>query len=379
MLKTVIVLLLSVLFFDVFGQAAIAGQVNAFIYHRFGESRYPSTNISVEIFAQQLAYLKEQNYQVLSLGEVVRRLQVGEPLPEKGAALCVDDAFTSFAAGAMPLLREYGYPISLFINTDAVGTQGYLSWAEIKALHEEGVEIGNHTASHAYLVEKEAGEDLSAWRQRIAADISKAQRQFKQHLGFEPNLFVYPYGEYSTEVVKIVKQLGFVAAFAQQSGVIHARHDLFSLPRFPMGGPFATFKGFKSKLRMKPLVVLEEEPSSPLVLTNPPELLLRIDAEDVDMSRVNCFVQGDNRCRVEDVAGRGSWYRVVADKPLSSRRNKYTLTVPGKKGVWHWYSHLWVNAKSPAVDEVLAGTVVESATRSETDSGEAIEAVKADQ
>ncbi len=111
-----------------------AGRVNTFIYHRFDESRYPSTNISAEIFTAQLTYLKEQNYQVLSLGEVARRLQLGEELPEKGAALCVDEAFISFAEVATPLLSEYGFPITQFVNTDAVGSRGYLDWDQLRKL-----------------------------------------------------------------------------------------------------------------------------------------------------------------------------------------------------------------------------------------------------
>lgn len=379
MLRTVVVLLAAVLLFMMIGSAAAAGRVNAFIYHRFGDSRYPSTNISAEIFAQQLAYLKQQNYQVLSLGEVVRRLTTGEPLPEQAAALCVDDAFVSFGAVAMPLLREYGYPVSLFVNTDAVGKPGYLSWDEIKALSDEGVEIGNHTATHAYLVEKRKNEDFAAWRKRIIADISRSQRQFKKHLGFAPSLFVYPYGEYSPEVIKIVKELGFVAAFAQQSGVIYAGHNLFTLPRFPMGGPYATLQGFKNKLRMKPLVVLEAVPFSPIVKTNPPELLLQIKAGDVDLRHINCFVQGDNSCQVAVVSGRQGWYRVVAEKPLSGRRNKYTLTASDKKGDWHWYSHLWVNADSPAVAEVRGDKTIGSAADSEAGSSKPVKTIEADQ
>lgn len=379
MSKIVAVMCPLVLLFCLLGQTVAAGQVNAFIYHRFDESRYPSTNISAEIFRQQLEYLKEHDYLVLSLGEVVRRLTSGEPLPEKAAALCVDDAFTSFAAVAMPLLREYGYPVSLFINTDAVGTRGYLSWPEIKSLADEGVEIGNHTASHAYLVEKEAGEDYAAWRKRIIADIDKAQHLFAEQLAFEPTMFVYPYGEYSLEVVDIVKGIGFKAAFAQQSGVIHDAHDLFTLPRFPMGGPYATLKGFVNKLQMKPLVVGEEIPFSSVVVDNPPELLLKIDTKNVDMGRINCFVQGENSCQVAAAAGRDGWYRVIAEEPLSGRRNKYTLTVPGRKGGWHWYSHLWLNAKAPALEVIPSGGDKDLAPLSEADSSEPLKPVAADQ
>ena len=324
-----------------------AGQVNAFIYHRFDENRYPSTNIPADIFRQQLEYLKNNKIQMISLGQVAALLSENRDLPAHAAALCVDDAYRSFYDVAMPILREYGYPITLFVNTDAVGTSGYLTWSEIAELAAEGVEIGNHTASHAYLVERETGETNQQWLERVRQDILKAQQAFEQHLGVTPKLFAYPYGEYSSPIVELIVSFGFQAAFAQQSGVIHPGHHRFILPRFPMGGPFATVEGFSSKLHMKALVARQENPFDPVVDQNPPVLSLDL-GQVVDPKRFNCFVQGENQCHVETDSGKGEgWYRVVADQQLTGRRNKYTLTLQTGQGDWLWYSHPWINASYP--------------------------------
>lgn len=330
------------------GQPLWAGQVTGFIYHRFDEDRYPSTNISAAIFRQQLTVLKQQNYQVLSLAEVARRLDAGEALPAKGAAISIDDAFTSFAEVAMPIIREFGFPVTLFVNTDAVGTPGYLDWARLKQLADEGVEIGNHSASHDYLVEIRAGEKPADWALRVTQEIVKAKEQLEGHLGPVPAIFAYPYGEYNPQLIRILTELGFTAAFAQQSGVIHGQSSRFTLPRFPMGGPYATLAGFKEKLDMKPLLVVAEEPVSPLLDANPPLLKLQISDPTADLRQINCFVQGGNSCQVEQVAAQPGWFQVVAAEPLTGRRNKYTLTVAGKQGGWHWYSHLWLRTEHAA-------------------------------
>ena len=349
MVKT-FAIFLTLLVLGIFPSMSVAvGQVNCFIYHRFDNFRYPSTDISAEVFQAQLKYLKTQNLTALSLGEIARRLQAGETLPVRGVALSVDDAFTSFAEVAMPILRKAGLPVTLFVNTDAVGSPGYLNWEQLKMLHEEGIEIGNHSATHDYLVELKAGEDYSRWRERVRNDILRAQTDFEQHLGIRPKIFAYPYGEYVPELLDLIKELGFKAAFGQQSGVIYAGSNRFFLPRFPMGGPYATLEGFKSKLAMKPVAVEEEVPSSPLLGdSNPPELQVKIVDPSEDLRRINCYVQGDNTCQVEQVDSRPGWYTVKAVHPLEGRRNKYTLTVQGKKGGWYWYSHLWLNAVSPA-------------------------------
>ncbi len=341
-------LLFSVFIFFFLAVPAVAGQVNSFIYHRFDESRYPSTNISSAVFKQQLEYLKNQRIEVISLPEIAARLNAGRPLPQHAAALSVDDAYRSFYSVAMPLLREYRFPVTLFVNTDAVGTPGYLNWSELKALLHEGIVIGNHTASHAYLVEALPDETRDQWRERITGDILKAQDAFERHLGLRPTLFAYPYGEYSNEVEALVRELGFTAAFAQQSGVIHDRHAPFILPRFPMGGPFATLKGFVDKLHMGPLTVREQTPADPVLRENPPVLNIRLDPPYPASGRINCFVQGDNSCRVTEISGdEDGWYRVVAEKPLSGRRNKYTLTLQSGNGDWLWFSQPWIRAEHP--------------------------------
>ena len=346
MLKTL--LLVGLLLAMQFVSLGYAAQVNTFIYHRFDETRYPSTNISAEIFSQQLEYTKNQNIEVISLNEMATRLAAGKDLPDHAVSFCVDDAFRSFYDVGMPIIRQYGFPFTLFVNTDAVGTHGYLNWDELKELVAEGVTMGNHTANHAYLVELQPGETFPQWKKRIQADIEKSQQQFEKHLGFKPTLFAYPFGEYNAEVVEIIKDAGFVAAFAQQSGVIHSGNNRYILPRFPMGGPFATFAGFKLKLAMKPLLVTEDDPFDPVIRENPPVLRLQIPGKQINPKRFNCFVQGDNRCWVEaDKVNSPGEYRILAEKPLTGRRNKYTLTLQSGQGDWLWYSHLWVNAKNP--------------------------------
>ncbi len=220
-----------------------AGQANVFVYHRFGDSRYPSTNIAVATFASQLQLLKDQHYTVLPLGEIVRRLRQGESLPERCAALTVDDAFETFWTGARPLLRQYGFPVTLFVATNTVEGDSYMSWEQLRTLVAEGVEIGNHTASHPYLLDRKKGESRPAWQQRVRRQILEAQASIKKELGVTPTVFAYPYGEYDPAIEKIVSELGFAAAVGQQSGVIAPGEDMFALPRFPMGGDTPPWRG----------------------------------------------------------------------------------------------------------------------------------------
>ena len=76
-------------------------------------------------------------------------------------------------------------------------------------MKEKNVEIGNHSHSHEYLVDESA--DF------IRNDILKSIKIFENKLGVNSKFFSYPFGEYSIEFKKIIKDLGFKYAFGQHS------------------------------------------------------------------------------------------------------------------------------------------------------------------
>jgi len=320
-----------------------ANQATIFIYHRFDENRYPSTNISSDNFTAHLQYLKDSGRPVTTLSQIINRLTSGQKIVERPVVLSVDDAFDSFLEVAMPLLRRYGYPVTLFVNTDGVGGPGYLDWNQLRRLVREGVTIGNHTATHDYLLERKEGEDAAGWAKRVKNDILRAQDAFEQELGLRPDLFAYPYGEFSPELAAIVRELGFRAAVAQQSGVVHAGSDLYALPRFPMGGPYASLESFQSKAAMHPFVVKVLEPETPVLTgATPPRLKFEVDPQVYELDRLQGFVQGQNSLVFDNSGLAQGVISVVAEKTLSGRRNKYTLTVPLRDGAgWAWFSQPW--------------------------------------
>ncbi len=323
-----------------------ADQATVFVYHRFGDSRYPSTNTSQAEFRAHLETLRTGGYTVLSLGEIVARLRHDTPLPERCAAITVDDAFRSFLSGAMPLLREYGYPATLFVNTGEVGGPEYLGWEELRRLAGEGVEIGNHSAAHGYLLDRLRGESAAAWRQRISAEIRTAQDQLKTRLGVTPQLFAYPYGEFSNELIQLVRELGFVAAVGQQSGVAGREQELFALPRFPVGGSYSSLKEFRDRLRYRPLPLQVLAPADTLVgEANPPRMRIRLDLQRIDPRTLRCYVSGQSPAQVTASDLSDGVYEVQARAALADRRSKYTLTATDRQGNWYWFSQLWVQPR----------------------------------
>jgi len=318
-------------------------EVVCFIYHRFGDSRYPTTNVSLKDFEAHLAYLVNNNFQVLSFSAAMAYLQSDEP-EKKTAVITIDDGYKSFFKNGLPLVKKYGLPATLFINTKTVGGGDYMNWAELEEATKSNIEIGNHTHSHDYFLNESVPSRYKTFKQ----EIELSQSIISEHLRLLPQVFSYPYGEFDVEMKNIVKRAGFKAAAAQNSGVIYNGTDLYQCPRFPMSEAYSAPEKFVEKASMHALKTLSISPNSFILPQDKrPLLTLVIDNTDLRMQQLQCFVQGGEcKFQILENSDRKSTITLQATKAISGRRRTlYTVTVPDKKGTWHWYSHLWIDSR----------------------------------
>ncbi|MBR9999223.1 MAG: polysaccharide deacetylase family protein [Cyclobacteriaceae bacterium] len=315
---------------------------SSFLYHRFSENKYPSTSISSALFEQQLKYLKDHRIPVITLGELLQWPDSASQ-NQKYVILTIDDAFDSFHQHGFPLLKKYGFKATLFVNTATIGSGDYSGWEELREIYEYGIELGNHTHSHAYFLNEPPGQRLEYFKHEVA----QAQDIFREKLGIECRVFAYPFGEYDTGMQKIISELGFFGAAAQNSGVISGYTDPFALPRFPMTDQYGQMDSFIEKVNMLALPVVEMLPLNTISENNPPVLKIRFIDPGLDLDRLQCFVQG-GVCKIALVIGDTISAEITAQGKLTGRRHLYTITVPHKTtGRWYWFSQQWVFPEKP--------------------------------
>ena len=313
-----------------------------FVYHRFGESKYPSTNIKLEQFQEQLDYLESNNYNVVKLSTIIEHIKEKKPLPPKTVALTMDDAYYSVYTNAYPMLKAKGYPLSVFVNTNPIdnGSKNYITWDQMREMQKNGGEFFNHSLRHNYLLTMQ-DETQEQAKERITKDILQAQKRLDAELG-ESNFKVlaYPFGEYDLQTQEILRSLEFIGV-AQNSGPMGKRSNLQALTRFPMAEIFAKMSGFKTKLSTVEFPLKSITPTSPLLDTqNPPKLLLELEHP---LPGVSCFLSSGEKIEVKWLTK--TQFEVQAPQALTGERDLYTCTAPAKDGKWYWYSHLWIVAK----------------------------------
>ena len=199
----------------------------ALMYHRFEENKYPSTNIKIDIFKEHLNIIRDNNFSFLNPKNF--ELEFNRVSEEKKILLTIDDAFSSFYLNAWPILKRDKIPFILFVSTEAVGKNGYMSWDEIIEISKEDfVFIGNHSHSHEYLV-KYGFEEFKK-------DILKSIELFKINLGYNSKFFSFTssgiwednlgnYGNWSTIVNaeienNVLKYHAFSLRYSYQDGSI---------------------------------------------------------------------------------------------------------------------------------------------------------------
>jgi len=318
------------------------GSAVVLTYHRFGDARYPSTNITLEQFEQHLKYLSDNNFTLWPLSKILNYIAEAKKLPKKTVAITMDDAYHTIYTNAYPRLKAKKIPFTVFVNTRAIDTKSknYTSWEEMREMSLNGAEFANHSLTHAYLA-REKSETKESWKRRAKGEIEGAQTRLQQELGdstnTQPKLFSYPFGEYSQEVADLLKELEYVGV-TQTSGVVDARSDLRALPRFPMAEAFGDEKGFILKVNTLPLAVESASPKEPLVGSqNPPILEIKFPHA---VKNLGCYKADGERVEIQWLSQ--TKVQIQAKTSLKGPRDRYTCTAPAKDTKWYWYSHLWI-------------------------------------
>jgi peptidoglycan/xylan/chitin deacetylase (PgdA/CDA1 family) len=300
------------------------------MYHRFDENKYPSTNIKLDDFKSHINLIENSEFEFISHGQFEDSIKKNNL--DKKILLTIDDGFYSFYKNAWPVLKEKKIPFILFVNTKTVGSNGYMSWSQIKEISQFNfVHIGNHSHSHTYLVDKNDEE--------IKKDLQTSIKIFKEKLNHETNFFAYPFGEYKNSYKKIVQNLGFQYAFGQHSGVMDKTKDKFELPRFPINEKYGKIKRFKSLLKTIPFPYQKIIPEEKYLdaNNNPPDVKIIFFKDGPDFKNITCYSNEENKLRKSKLEFLdNNELKILLEGKFTTERGRINCTLRENTGEWRW-------------------------------------------
>ena len=309
------------------------------MYHRFNESKYPSTNIQLDVFKEQIKIIQNEGIRFIHPESFKENLSQNKK--ERKILLTIDDGLLSFYQNAWPILKEKKIPFILFINTREVGSFNYMNWDQILELHNaDHVEIGNHSHSHEYLVDESP--------KIIKDDILKSIEIFNEKLGRNSNFFSYPFGEYSLEFKKIIKELGFDYAFGQHSGVIDETKDLWELPRFPINEKYGELNRFKTLMKTLPFKYKKIIPEDKYLLQskNPPNVKIFFKENINNLEQITCFSNEGNKWRNSNISFiEKNILEIKISEKFIGERGRINCSLRETDGFWRWLGIQFVIAE----------------------------------
>lgn len=310
------------------------------VYHHVGDKTPASTSVTQQQLREHLLYLSE-NHNVLPLVEVINTLKAGKPLPEYTVSITFDDGFVDILQNGHPVLKEFGFPYTIFINPGLIGKNAtQLTWQQVQMMQTEGVTFANHTTEHLHLLKTMANESVDQWLTRTVEDVLFAEQILTKKTGKSLKYVAYPYGEYNLALANRLSELGFTG-FAQHSGPISSRSDFTALSRFAAAGPYANLKTLKTKLRslMMPITHKSIEEPQLSYSNRRPQLSFSLNTDDLRLGQLNCFYGGD----VMALTKNENSVQLHLEKNLKPGRSRFNCTVPSinNKGRYYWFSQPW--------------------------------------
>jgi peptidoglycan/xylan/chitin deacetylase (PgdA/CDA1 family) len=192
-------------------------------YHGVAESRLRDDlsllQVSPARFRKQIEALLSAGFSFLTMAELARRAGGGTPEPGL-AAITFDDGMHNNHAVALPILREYGIPATVYVTigfiggvSPWIGAQGDGAMMREPELHDlvaAGWELGAHTMTHPDL----STLDYDACRR----EIEESRDELRRIAGVDVETFAYPFGRYNREAVAAARDSGLLAAVTTGSG-----------------------------------------------------------------------------------------------------------------------------------------------------------------
>ena len=309
------------------------------MYHRFEENKYPSTNIRIEDFKDHLKLIQDEGLTFINANNFEDSLLLKKD--KRKILLTIDDAFLSFYKNAWPILKKDKIPFILFVSTREVGNFNYMNWNQIREIAKEDfVHIGNHSHSHEYLIDEDIKE--------IKSDIKNSIQILKKEIGYNSEFFSYPFGEYSLDFKKLIKDLKFRYAFGQHSGVVDETKDFFELPRFPINEKYGEIKRFKTILNTLPFKYKEILPHEKYINknTNPPKVSVEFFQNMKNIKLINCYSNENNRWRKSDVEYLNNYkIKININEKFTTERGRINCSYREDNGFWRWLGMQFVIAE----------------------------------
>jgi peptidoglycan/xylan/chitin deacetylase (PgdA/CDA1 family) len=212
---------------------------------------YTTSDVSGDVFQQQVDALKASGYQAISLSLLAKALQIGAELPDRPVVFTFDGMSEDYYDQDFPIMQQAEYTGTLFLTAAKLDNPGYLSSSQVQEMIQDGWEIGSNGMY---------GTDLTADPSSLTEEVLNSRQKLEDEFGIPVVLFAYPNGSADDTILDKVITSGYDAAvtYTWYKDSKHSSLNIYLLSRINVAGDW-TVGEFMDQLPWKP----ESPDSSP--------------------------------------------------------------------------------------------------------------------
>jgi len=211
-------------------------RVSVLGYHDFSESdEETQMKIRTSKFRIQMETLQELGLSVISMADFQAWKRGEKSIPERSVVITIDDGWKSVYTDAFPVLKEFGYPFTLFLYKNYVDGGGKaLTTPMIEEMIKHGATIGSHSVSHPYpgTVKKSRGEGPDAYDKFLRSEMGESKRFLESKFGDAVTTYAYPGGFHTQEMHPLAEEFGYEHLFTVLPGKVKRDSPNATLPRY---------------------------------------------------------------------------------------------------------------------------------------------------
>lgn len=197
-------------------------------------------NVPPAEFAAQLDYLQAEGYKAITLQDFMRVVHGKGSLPEKPIVLTFDDGYTDNYSTMLPILEAHSMKAVVYVITNELGKENYLTLEQLKDMQRRGIEIGSHTSDHLPLTSL----DAATCRRQI-----RESKTFLEWSGLQTIYSLsYPNGAFNAEIEKILREENYLTAVTGEAGLNTLQTNPYELYRVHIRKPRFGLTEFKFRL-----------------------------------------------------------------------------------------------------------------------------------
>jgi peptidoglycan/xylan/chitin deacetylase (PgdA/CDA1 family) len=210
-------------------------RVPILLYHRFGATVADGMTITTPVFESHMKYLHDNGYTVIPLRQLVDHYRGKAPAPKpKSVVIVEDDAHKSVYSDMLPVIRKYGYPVTIFTYPSAISNAKYaMTWEQLRELKRTGLfDIQSHTYWHPNFKRERKKISGPALEQLVMTQLHKSKARLETELGASVDMLAWPFGIYDDYLIAKAAEAGYVATFTIERRHATSADPVMKLPRY---------------------------------------------------------------------------------------------------------------------------------------------------